>query len=123
MALGPRRLLDFEPSSGLATYHSYDEDTGLTYIEEVQDLEPHYQSNLDVQLSGRTTMGMSDYFRAGVKQSWAHVARFQPLDQIKLREMGINIFNTQKCDWTKKKLWKILNSSEGRKYRTGLGRL
>ena len=118
-----KRLLDFEPVSRLATYHYYDDVTDETIIEEVQDVAPFYERNKVLQNAGDRAMGMNDYFKAGVKQSWAHVAHFTAHDQMALREQGINIYLLKKCDWTRKKLFRLLNSSDGRHLRTGLGRL
>lgn len=39
------RLLDFDPLSGLKTYHSYDDTTQTTFIRYEQDVEPVLDAN------------------------------------------------------------------------------
>jgi len=41
----PRRLLDWDPLTGVATYHHFDPETRMRTIEEVQDVSPIMEAN------------------------------------------------------------------------------
>ena len=64
-----KRLLGSDPLTGIKTYHLYDHSTGLTHIEEVQDVE---------KIVSWTKRKQTDesYRRDGMKgDNWMHIAR------------------------------------------------
>lgn len=63
-----KRLIDIDPLTNTKTYHHYDHDTGITRIEEVQDV----QRFLD-QCKALANDG--DYKRKGIKEDYYHFAR------------------------------------------------
>lgn len=120
-----KRLIDYDPETLTAVWHDYDEASDKTFIYEVQDIEPIIKKNFDVQNhDGGHGMGLNDYSRKGIKESWWHVARIPTSIQLKwLKQYGVNLTLWGKDDWTTKKVKKLLNSPEWRYLRTGLGRV
>jgi len=120
-----KRLLDADPFSGIKTYHAYDWESDTTYIEEVQDCNPIIELN-KAQLNhfpggGR---GMNEGFRRGVKAGWCKVATIPNtiIDKWR-REYGLDVFQMERCEWTKKRVLALLNSREWMYLRTTEGRL
>lgn len=125
-----RRLLEHDPWSGISTYHSYDPATDITYIEEIQDVEPVMESNKAVQrMDGIRGSGVSsnprlnEYERAGIKRGWWHVASVPNVIIAEWRKQGIDIWKWGKCEWTTRKIKQLLNSPDYRYLRTGQGRI
>ena len=120
-----KRLLDWDAETLTATYHHYDHDTGLTTIEEVQDINPIIESNLATRNHGvGGAMGLNDYSRQGIKKGWWHVAQIPNSVIMKWRtEYGVHLHLWGKCDWTTKKIRQLLNSPEWSYLRTGTGRI
>lgn len=116
-----RRLVDYNPTNGVSTYHHYDADTDSTYIEYVQDPSKFIEHNKKVQNHSQGgAKGMNELFRKGVKDSWAWVASIPPVIQYKwLVEDGINIHDKNHWDRVKRKL----NDPDWKYLRTGTGRL
>ena len=107
-----RRLLDYDPYSGLYTYHTYDPDTDKTYIEYEQDLEPLIEFNKSLQKDDQ-------YSKDGIKNEWWHIACIPPVIQHKwLKDYGIDIYNKDHWKAVMKKLrepeWKYLRTTNGR---------
>ena len=108
-----RRLLDYDPLTGVTTYHHYDEMSDTTAIETVQDVTPTLEVN-------KAMANDDDYKRHGIKQSWWHVASIPVVVQEKwLREDGVNVFNPDHWPAVKRKL----NDIEYRYLRTATGRV
>lgn len=63
----PRRLIDRDPLTGIATYHHYDPGTDVTHIEEVQDVQGILEHTKRLANDG-------DYKRKGIKEDWYHFA-------------------------------------------------
>lgn len=63
-----KRLLDYDPHTGVQTFHHYDHGTGITRIEEVQDV----QKVLD---QCKELANNPDYKRQGIKEDYYHFAR------------------------------------------------
>jgi hypothetical protein len=120
-----KRLIDVDPITGLQTWHDYDEASDKTFIYECQDIEPLVEHNKVLQNhQGGHAMGKNDYFRKGVKNSWCHIANIDQITQIEWRrKFGVNIFLWGKCDWTTKRMKRLLNDPDYRHLRTGLGRI
>ena len=120
-----RRLLDYDRETGIQTWHTYDDDTDTTIIEEVQDIRPIIERNYAIQNhEAGGALGLNEYSRKGIKESWWHVASIPAVVQLQwLRQYGVNIHLMSKCDWTKKKVRQLLNSREWAHLRTGTGRI
>ena len=67
-----KRLLDYDPATGIKTFHDYDHATGTTYIEQSQDVS---------KLLDYTKAKANDtsYKQQGIKQDWYHFARVPAL--------------------------------------------
>lgn len=120
-----KTLLDYDPESGVQTWHSYDEMSDTTYIEEVQDIAPIIANNYAIQRAEPESGGRLNWVdRAGLKSGFNHIAQIPNVIITKWRkEYGINIFLWGKCDWTTRKMKQLLNSEEWRHLRTGTGRI
>lgn len=82
-----RRLLDYDPQSGVATYHSYDHNTQETTIEVVQDAAPFLERAKRFRLD-------TDRKRKQMKKEWVHAATIPVGVQYKwLKEYGVNIYD------------------------------
>ena len=82
-----RRLLDYDPLSGVATYHSFDPYTDETTIEVVQDAAPYLERAKRFRLD-------TDRKRKQMKQEWVHAASIPVGVQYKwLAEHGVNIYD------------------------------
>ena len=105
-----KRLLDYDPSSGIRRYHEYDDITKTTYIHTEQDVQPILERNklLRNEDNGR-----------GVKQQWWHVGTI-PVGLIHkwLKEEGVDVYNPDHWSRVKQKLnspdYRYLRTSEGR---------
>ena len=93
-----RRLLDYDPLTGITQYFHNDEITGKWAIETVQDVDPILDVNKALQND-------EDYSKDGIKKEFWHVARIPVVIQEKwLREDGINIYNKDHWHKVKQKL-------------------
>ena len=107
-----RDFLDYDPITGIKTYHHYDHDTKITRIESVQDVEPILEMNKE--------LAKTEHQAKGIKNSWWHAASVPNLIIEKwLKEDGIDFFNQDHWPAIKRKL----NSPEWRYLRTGRGKL
>jgi hypothetical protein len=93
-----KRLLDYDPVTGLAEYHSYDETTDTTYVSYEQDVEPILDANKWHQNHGDHRMG-DGYLAASIPSSimlkW-------------LVEYGVDVTNKDHAPAVKR----LLNSSD-----------
>lgn len=115
-----RRLLDYDPASGVAEYHSYDHATRVTEIEVVQDAAPFLRvnqahRNRDTATSG----GLNSISRKQIKESWWHVACIPIGVQYKwITDYGVNTLNPHHRDGVRKLLndpdWAYLRTNPGR---------
>lgn len=82
-----KRLLSFDPITGLSEYHSYDDQTDTTIIETVGDCQPYIEMN-------KLRQNDPDVWKAGVKQEFVLYASIPPAFQVKLLiEKGIDVYN------------------------------
>lgn len=92
------RLLDFDPATGLKTWHSYDESDDRTILRYEQDCQPILDRNKEDLNHGNHKMG-DGYLAARIPTSimlkW-------------LTEYGIDVMNPDHADGVKR----LLNSSE-----------
>lgn len=104
-----RELLDYDPLTGMATYHHYDEGTDTTHVESVQDVEPILNINKIAQNEG------SAFYKRD-PDMW-HAATI-PVSIIQKWwvEDGINVYDKHHWPDVKKKLndpaWKYLRTGE-----------
>lgn len=90
-----KRLLDYDPLTGVTQYFLYDPVTGEWGVESVQDVESILEVNKKLQ-------NEEGYTRHGIKNDFWHVAQIPVVVQEKwLREEGIDIYN--KDHWPKVK--------------------
>lgn len=93
-----KRLLDFDPATGLKTFHSYDETEDKTYISYEQDVQPILDRNKWFKNHGDHKMGDGYYA--------AHIPDVVILQWIK--DYGVNVLNPDHGEAVRK----LLNSSE-----------
>lgn len=105
-----KRLLDFDPLTGVKTYHDYDHATQQTVIERVQDVQPFLDAN-------KSLANDAGYMRKGIKQSWMHAATIPNIVQEQWYKEGIDIFNKDHWRKVRQKLnspeWKYLKTING----------
>jgi hypothetical protein len=78
-----KRLLDFDPLSGMRTWHDYDDATETTIISYEEDVQPVLDSNKDAQNEQHGRMG-----------DMVHVASIPPSVQMKWWvEKGVAVWN------------------------------
>jgi hypothetical protein len=107
-----KRILGFDPATGLLEYHSYDPATDRTIIESVQDVAPILERNKALQNADDQGWSPSREMR--------RAAAIPDIIILKWRsEEGIDVFDRNHWPAVKRKL----NSSEYRYLRTAPGRL
>jgi len=120
-----KRLIDYDSETLTATWHDYDHETKTTTIAEVQDVDPIVRSSLAIQTHDTGgAMGLNEYSRKGIKNSWWHVARIPNSVIVQWqKQYGVDLFKMGKCEWTAKKVRQLLNSPDWKYLRTGTGRV
>ncbi|WP_119461847.1 hypothetical protein [Rhodospirillaceae bacterium SYSU D60014] len=107
-----KRVLGFDPLTGLLEYHSYDPLTGRTTIESVQDVAPVLERNKALQTADDQGWSRTREVR--------RAAAIPDIIILKWRsEDGIDLFDRNHWPAVRRKL----NSSEYRYLRTAPGRL
>ena len=82
-----KRLLDYDPFTGITQYFTYDAETDRTIIESTADVE----ASLEL---GKAMQNHPEYSKDGIKSGWWHFAHIDPILIEKWRiEKGIDIFN------------------------------
>ena len=95
-----KRLLDFDPITGLKQFHDYDASEDRTVISYEQDVQPILDRNKELQNSASGPMG-----------DMCHVASIPSSVQLKwLIEHGVDLSNKDHMPGVKK----LLNSNEYR---------
>lgn len=95
-----KRLLDFDPVTGLLTYHNYDAQTDTTTISYEQDAEPILDRNKAAQNEASGPMG-----------DFVHAASIPASIVLKWRiEKGVDIYNKDHLPAVKR----LLNDPEWR---------
>ena len=107
-----KRLLDFNPLTGVAQYHEYDSLTKKTTIETVQNVDRYLERN-------KCLRDDESYSKEGIKKEWWHAASIPVVVQYKwLKDYGVDIFNKDHAQKVNKLLdspdWRYLKTTEGR---------
>lgn len=103
-----KRLLGYDPITGLYTYHDYDPQTDQTIIQHEGDCEPVLERN--VALANDT-----EYTKTGIKRELWHYASIPAALQVKwLIEEGIDVYKEE--DWPR--VSKKLEDLDFRKLKT-----
>ena len=103
-----KRLLDYDPLTGVSTYHDYDHLTKQTTISEEQDVEAALRANRELAKEDKP------------KGEWWHVATIPVGVQYKwMKDHGVNIHDKNHKDG----VTRLLNSSEYEYLRTSKGRI
>jgi hypothetical protein len=107
-----KRLLDYNPLTGVSQFHHYDPLTKQTIIETTQDVTPILDQNKRLQND-------ENYSRDGIKNDWWHVATIPLLVQYQWLKEGIDIYNKDHTQKVRQKL----DSPEYAYLRTTSGRI
>ena len=95
-----KRLLDYDPVTGLKTFHSYDETEDKTYISYEEDVEALLDRNKRLQNEAQGSMG-----------DGVHVASIpQTVQMLWMTKYGVDLMNKDHMPAVKR----LLNSSEWR---------
>ena len=103
-----KRVLDYEPMTGITTYFDYDahNDTAITYRE--QDVSPILEANKQLANDDSVT-------KNGIKDSWWHYAQIPNIVIEKwLNEDGVNLYDKNH----QKRVFQLLNQPEYRYLKT-----
>ena len=107
-----KRDLAYDPLTGLKTIHHFDEQTGETHLQYVQDVEALIDRN--------KALHNTEHQKKGIKNSWMHAATIPDIVQLQWKKKyGVDIYNQD--HWPKIK--KLLNSPEYRYLKTGTCKL
>lgn len=107
-----RRVLDFDPLTGVVEYHSYDPATRETIIETVQDVEPILERNKALQNEDDGGWSPSRDLRRAASIPDVVILKWR-------RELGVDVFNRNHWPAVKR----LLNDPEWRWLRTAPGQL
>lgn len=103
-----KRIVDYDPLSGITTTFEYDHLTDTTYIGREQDVSFILDNNKVLQNS-------EDYTKHGIKNEWWHYATIPNIVIEKWRnELGVDVFNKNH----EKKVYSLLNQPEYRYLKT-----
>lgn len=106
-----KRLLSYDPLTGLYTYHSYDELTDQTIISYEADSSPVLEAN-------QKEANDSESSKQGIKDGFWHYACIPVELQIQwLINEGIDVY--RKEDWDR--VWAKINDSDFKKVKTTYG--
>ena len=93
-----KRIIDYDPYTGVTTTFDYDHSNDITIIGREQDIQPALERNKALQLD-------EQYSKDGIKASWWHEAFIPNIVIEKFKnEFGLDIFNKNHIGAIKKKL-------------------
>ena len=106
-----KRVIDYEPMTGITTTFEYDHASGTFTVGSIQDVGPLLERNKTLQLD-------TDYSKKGIKKDWWHYASIPNVIIEKwLNEDGINVYNKDHTKAVYKKLndpaYKYLKTTTG----------
>lgn len=108
-----KRLLDYDPLTGVRTYHEYDHSARKFYIHETQDVEKILDKNKELANN-------SSYKQAGIKQDHYHFATIPNVVIMKLKnEHNLDVFDRDDLV----KIEKLLNFDPSFKYLKTVNRI
>ena len=97
-----KRLVDYDPMTGVTTWFEYHPETDVTIVAREQDVESILDTN-------RILRNDADYTKMGFRENWWHYATIPNILIEKWKnEEGIDVFNKQHG----KRVFKKLNSPE-----------
>ncbi len=97
-----KRLLDYDPLTGVKTFHEYDHSSKKTYITQEQDVQKILERN-------KALANNSDYKRQGIKDDWYHFATVPNTVIVEWRtKYNLDISNKEDLP----KIEKLLQSSD-----------
>jgi hypothetical protein len=99
-----KRLLDFDQSTGMATYFHYNDATDETILETVQDHRHEVEASTQLQND-------DEYTRKGMKNDMLHYAHIPDEVLLRWHSMGININD-------RKELFNMVNKPEWSRLKT-----
>ena len=103
-----KRVLDYNPHTGMTTYFDYDHATGSTLVGYEQDISPILERNKILQNEDR-------YTKEGMKNDWWHYASYPAIVIEKwMKEYGVNVFDKNH----QKKVFELTNRPEYRYLKT-----
>ena len=104
------RLLGHDSFYGLSTYHHYDEQTGQTHIEYVQDVQPILEQN--------KALANTDMQKQGIKNGWMFYGSIPNVVIHRWLKEGIDFYNKDHWPAVKRKLrsseYKYLNAGNAK---------
>ncbi len=103
-----KRVLDYDPMTGVTTYFDYDHATDTTLLGSEQDVSLLLDANKALQND-------EEYTKQGIKQGWWQYASYPAIIIEKwLNEYGVNVFNKDHG----KKVFELTNRPEYRYLKT-----
>lgn len=103
-----KRLFSLDPAARTKTIHHFDEITGITHLETIQDVQPYLDRNKRLQND-------TSYKDRGKKMEFMHIATIPNNVIIELkRDHGVDVFNKEDLP----KLERLLMSREFKYLRT-----
>ena len=106
-----KRIVDYDPLTGMTTTFDYDHASDTTYVGREQDISLLIESNKAMQND-------IEYSKNGIKTEWWHMCKIPPLVIEKWKnEKGIDVLN--KDHW--KAVKKLLNDPEYKWLKTTSG--
>lgn len=105
-----KRVIDYDPFTGVTTYFDYDHATDTTIVGSQQDVSLLLEQNKRLQND-------SDYTKQGIKDGWWHYASYPAIIIEKwINEYGVNVFDRNH----EKKVTELTNRPEYRYLKTTL---
>jgi len=106
-----KRLLDYDPLTGITQYFHYDETDGKWGIESVQDVEPFLDRN-------KARQNDENYSKNGIKNDFWHVAHIPNVVIERWLREGIDVYNKDHIKKVRAKLndpdYRYLKATSGR---------
>jgi len=103
-----KRVIDYDPFTGITTYFDYDHSTDTTIVGSEQDVVKLLEQNKRLQND-------DDYTKQGIKAGWWHYASYPAIIIEKwFNEYGVNVFDRNH----EKKVTELTNRPEYRYLKT-----
>jgi NOL1/NOP2/fmu family ribosome biogenesis protein len=103
-----KRVIDFDPTTGITTYFDFDHATNTTIVGSEQDVRLLLEQNKALQND-------ENYSKQGIKDGWWHYASYPAIIIEKwINEYGVNVFDKNH----QKKVFELTNRPEYRYLKT-----